>query len=127
MVYKYQKETINELKKVVGNLNEKTNEHYRVQIGTTLEDNGFEIEIVPIFLEINGKSNFTKQNEEERFYGNIYRECNLENLKKIYFIKNVFLKLNTLLDKIIKDNKKREEFHEKLNIELKALNNTLNR
>ena len=43
----------------------------------------------------------------------------------IRFDDDIFLKINNVIDKILDDNKEREEFHEKLNQELKALNKSL--
>ncbi|MBR3208694.1 MAG: hypothetical protein IKF82_00340 [Bacilli bacterium] len=130
MVYKYQKETIDEIKKIVDKLETMTNEHYRVKIGTTIENisefyNGIENEIVPIFMEVNGEYYFTKQNEKERFFGEIYSKCEIEYLDILHLKKDIFLQMNKLLDTIITDNKEREQFHENLNYELKALNKAL--
>ena len=124
MVYKYQEKTIKELIEIINKLEEKTDEHYRREIGITYEDNGFEIEIVPIFLEVNGTYYFTKQNSKEYFH-EVYRKCDIEYLDRVKFKKDLFLQLNNLLDDIIKDNKERKEFHDILNRELEILNKSL--
>ena len=128
MAYKYQLETIEELKKAINKIEDLTEEHHRIEIATVIDNNSFEQNNETIFAEINGLSYFTKQSDlDYMMCKDIYRKCEPQYYSRIHFKKNIFLELNNLIDKIIKDNKKRENFHKILNYELKALNETLNK
>lgn len=122
-MYKYQEETIKQLKNAIDNIEEKTEEYYRVKIGTVIDNDTFEAHHLTIFAEINGQSYFT---EVDANYNDIHRSCHLESYNRIHFDKDIFLKLNQLIDQIFKENKERKEFHERLNLELKGLNKILN-
>lgn len=123
MVYKYQEEVIENIERAVAKIEEMTEEHYRLHIGFR-HTNKFEEENIPIYVEINGDYYFTQQTNMDYNYDN-YSRCDLLNFNRIELNQNVFLDLNTLIDKVIKDNHKREIFYEKLNKELKALNLSL--
>lgn len=136
-LYKYQIECLKELDKIVDQLETKTKENYLIKIGEYKHHfhNGqcWTTDVGSIFLNINGlfwnyhsqENNFILDND---LYEN-YEGVNIEDLFrwdiKIKLDKNVFLKINETIDKIFNDNKKREEFHERLNKELKALNKIL--
>lgn len=123
MVYKYQEEVIENIKKAVDKIEEMTEEHYRLHIGFRYT-NKFEEENIPIYVEINGNHYFTQQTNMDYNYDS-YSRCDLLNFNRVELNQSVFLDLNTLIDKVIKDNHKREIFYEKLNKELKALNLSL--
>jgi hypothetical protein len=122
-MYKYQEKTVSELRTAINKLEEMTEEHYRMHIGFR-HTNEVENENIPIFLEVNGDSYFTQQNNLDECYG-FYSKCILENYDRIEISNQVFLDLNKLIDKIIEDNNTRKNFHEKLNRELEALNKSL--
>lgn len=124
MVYKYQEKTIEQMEEAIEQIEKITKEHYRLHIGYR-HTNNFDEENIPIFLEINGRSNFTQQTNMDSMYDNCYSACNLYYFNRVELFKDVFLDINKLIERVIKDNKKREEFHEELNKELKALNVTL--
>ena len=123
MVYKYQEEVIENIEEAVNKIEEITEEHYRMHIGFR-HTNALDEENIPIYVEINGDSYFTQQTLMDiRF--DTFSHCDIRNFKRIELNQSVFLDLNTLIDKVIKENHKREIFYEKLNKELKALNLSL--
>lgn len=122
-MYKYQEEVIENIDDAVYKMEEMTEEHYRVQIGFR-HTNRFDEENIPIFVEINGNFRFTQQTNIDATYDG-YSKCEIYNFNRIELYNDIFLDLNKLLDKIIKDNKKRKQFYEKLNTELKAFNKIL--
>lgn len=123
-MYKYQEETIENIDDAVHKIEEMTEEHYRMQIGFR-HTNEMDEENIPIFVEVNGDSRFTQQTLLDACYDNCFSRCDLYNYNRIELFKDVFLDLNKLLDKVIKDNKKRKKFYEQLNNELKAFNKSL--
>ena len=123
MVYKYQIEVLEEIEDAVSKLESMTEEHYRLQIGWR-HTNNFDEENIPLFIEINGDYVFTQQTEYDCAYDS-YSKCEICNYNRVELYSDIFLDLNKLIDRIITDNHKREEFYEKLNKELKALNNAL--
>lgn len=122
-MYKYQEEVIENIDDAVDKMETMTEEHYRIQIGFR-HTNIIDEKHIPIFVEVNGDSRFTQQTLFDTCYDDFSR-CDLYNYNRIELFKDVFLDLNKLLDKIIKDNKAREKFYEQLNIELKAFNKSL--
>ena len=110
-MYQYQEEVIDNINDAIDTIEEMTEEHYRVHIGYRNEN-------IPIFVEVNGDFRFTQQTEKDEYYEH-YSRCELYNHNRIK------LEFNKLIDKIIKDNKKRKQFYEQLNVELKALNKSL--
>lgn len=123
MVYKYQQIVIEEISDAIDTIEEMTEEHYRMQIGYR-HTNEFDQENIPIFLEINGESQFTQQtNLDSQF--DYYSRCPILNYNRIELFNDIFLDLNKLIDKIITDNKKREKFYNTLNNQLQALNESL--
>ena len=123
MVYKYQEKVIEEISDAIDTIEEMTEEHYRIQIGYR-HTNKFNQENIPIFLEINGDSQFTQQTNMDSQY-DYYSRCPLLNYNRIELFNDIFLDLNKLIDKIIADNKKRETFYNVLNNQLQALNESL--
>ena len=122
-MYKYQEEVIENIEDAVSKMEEMTEEHYRLHIGYR-HTNNFDEENIPIFVEINGDFRFTQQTNMDTCYDN-YSKCEIYNFNRVELFNDIFLDLNKLLDKIIKDNKTREQFYEKLNTELKAFNKSL--
>lgn len=122
-MYKYQEEVIENIDDAIDKIEDMTEEHYRVHIGYR-ETNDFDEESIPIFVEVNGNFRFTQQTNMDCSYDN-YSKCELYNYNRIKLFEDIFLELNKLLDKVIQDNKKREQFYEKLNIELMAFNKSL--
>lgn len=122
-MYKYQEEIIEGIDDAVYKIEEMTEEHYRIHIGYRHTHN-FEDENIPIFVEVNGTSRFTQMRNIDECYDN-YSRCEIYNFNRVEIDEEVFLDLNKLIDKVLKDNKKREEFYEKLGANLTALNKTL--
>lgn len=123
-MYKYQEEVIDNIDDAIDIMEQMTEEHYRIQIGFR-HTNRIDEENIPIFVEVNGDSRFTQQKLLDACYDNYFSRCDLYNYNRIELFKDVFLDLNKLLDKIIKDNKQRRQFYEQLNVELKAFNKSL--
>lgn len=123
MVYKYQEETIENIERALAKIEEMTEEHYRMHIGFR-HTNNLDEENIPIYVEVNGDFYFTQQTLMDNLY-DTFSHCDILNFNRIELNQSVFLDLNTLIDKVIKDNHKREIFYEKLNKELKALNLSL--
>lgn len=122
-MYKYQEKVIEELEDAVDKLENMTEELYRIHIGYR-HTNDFDEENIPIFIEINGNFTFSQQTNMDSCL-EIYSRCDIYNYNRIELFPDIFLDVNNLIDKIIKDNKKREEFYNKLNIKLQALNESL--
>lgn len=124
-MYKYQEETLEYLEESKERLEKLTNSKMSLKIGTIRGE----------YLNRSG----TRYNEETR---DLYFCINNSNgafvtvgsmgysyeINDDDFVKldsNIFIKLNEFIDKIYKNKKEREEFHEKLNRELEALNKSL--
>ena len=122
-MYKYQEEVVENIDDAVYKIEQMTEEHYRVHIGFR-ETNDWDEPNIPIFVEVNGNFRFTQRTNMDECYDH-YSKCELYNHNRIKLLEDVFLELNKLLDKVIQDNKKREQFYEQLNIELKAFNKSL--
>ena len=128
-LYKYQIENLKELDEIADKLCGKTKEKYLIPIGscqfTYFVNNGYNTDNGTLFLGINHEANFIFIDDftdiEESF--NLTQIFN--NDIKIKFDKNVFLQINKKIDKIIKDNKERETFHNKLQQQLEAINMAL--
>lgn len=86
--------------------------------------NEFENENIPIFVEVNGQFRFTQQTTMDETY-DCYCNCELWNFNRIEINDDIFLDINKLIDKVLKDNKKRENFYETLNKKLEVLNESL--
>lgn len=119
-MYDYQEEIIDSIDDAVYKIEEMTEEHYRLQIGWRYAS----WENVPIFVEINGRFRFTQRTNYDENH-DCYSKCELRNYSRIEIYDDVFLDLNKIIDKVIKDNKKRKEYYEKLSANLGALNKTL--
>lgn len=122
-MYKYQEKVIDGIDDAVYKIEQMTEEHYELQIGWR-HTTDFEKENIPIFVEINGNSRFTQETAADEFY-DCKSRCEIGNYNRIEIFEDVFLDLNKIIDKVLKENKKREEFYEKLSANLEALNKTL--
>lgn len=125
MVYKYQLETVEYLKELSEKLEKITEAKMTLKIGyvrgeflapwgTYYNGNG------DLYLHINCKDYFSTITEIKREY---FSEPDSDMYIK--FDSNIFLKLNEWIEKIYSDKRKRENFYDKLNRELKALNLSL--
>lgn len=122
-MYAYQEEIINNIDDAIYKIEEMTEEHYRIHIGYR-HTNEFENENIPIFVEVNGQFRFTQQTTMDETY-DCYSNCELWNFNRIEINDDIFLDINKLIDKVLKDNKKRENFYETLNKKLEVLNESL--
>lgn len=122
-MYKYQEKIIDGIDDAVYKIERMTEEHYELQIGWR-HTNDFEKSSIPIFVEINGNSRFTQETLGDEFYG-CKSKCEIGNYNRIELNEEIFLDLNKIIDKVLKENKKREEFYEKLGANLEAFNKTL--
>ena len=122
-MYAYQEEVINNIDDAIYKIEEMTEEHYRIHMGYR-HTNEFENENIPIFVEVNGQFRFTQQTTMDETY-DCYSKCELWNFNRIEINDDIFLDINKLIDKVLKDNKKRENFYETLNKKLEILNESL--
>lgn len=122
-MYAYQEEIINNIDDAIYKIEDMTEEHYRIHIGYR-HTNEFENENIPIFVEVNGQFRFTQQTTMDETY-DCYSNCELWNFNRIEINDDIFLDINKLIDKVLKDNKKRENFYETLNKKLEVLNESL--
>lgn len=131
-IYKYQKEMLKEIKNAVTKIEQKTNERYKICIGqadiTKTEygafrntEHQFDGEL---YLLINYSSSFEVSESVLGIRDGItFSDIDFFNWIKID--KNIFLKLNQLIDKVSKDNTEREQFYNELNMQLKAYNQAM--
>lgn len=122
-MYAYQEEIINNIDDAIYKIEDMTEEHYRIHMGYR-HTNEFENENIPIFVEVNGQFRFTQQTTMDETY-DCYSNCELWNFNRIEINDDIFLDINKLIDKVLKDNKKRENFYETLNKKLEILNESL--
>lgn len=122
-MYAYQEEVINNIDDAIYKIEDMTEEHYRIHMGYR-HTNEFENENIPIFVEVNGQFRFTQQTTMDETY-DCYSNCELWNFNRIEINDDIFLDINKLIDKVLKDNKKRENFYETLNKKLEILNESL--
>lgn len=122
-MYAYQEEIINNIDDAIYKIEDMTEEHYRIHMGYR-HTNEFENENIPIFVEVNGQFRFTQQTTMDETY-DCYSNCELWNFNRIEINDDIFLDINKLIDKVLKDNKKRENFYETLNKKLEVLNESL--
>lgn len=122
-MYKYQEEIINNIDDAVYKIEQMTEEHYVIHIGYR-HTTDMEKENIPIFVEINGDNRFSQETIVDEMY-DCKSRCEIGNYNRIEIFEDVFLDLNKLIDKVLKDNKKREEYYEKLGAKLEAINETL--
>lgn len=126
-MYKYQMETINQIKDCAEKLEKITQEKYSLTIGTITDEfwNGTN------WTTKEGDLQLLLNHENNRFciigdFGlEIATLVDIDDGAKINLEQNVFLKLNNLVDKVYNDNTKRKQFHESLNKQLESLNNIL--
>lgn len=122
-MYAYQEKVIENIDDAIYKIEEMTEEHYRIHVGYR-HTNEFENENIPIFVEVNGQFRFTQQTTMDETY-DCYSNCELWNFNRIEINDDIFLDINKLIDKVLKDNKKRENFYETLNKKLEILNESL--
>lgn len=122
-MYAYQEKVIENIDDAIYKIEDMTEEHYRIHIGYR-HTNEFENENIPIFVEVNGQFRFTQQTTMDETY-DCYSKCELWNFNRIEINDDIFLDINKLIDKVLKDNKKRENFYETLNKKLEILNESL--
>lgn len=122
-MYAYQEEIINNIDDAIYKIEDMTEEHYRIHIGYR-HTNEFENENIPIFVEVNGQFRFTQQTTMDETY-DCYSNCELWNFNRIEINDDIFLDINKLIDKVLKDNKKKENFYKTLNKKLEILNESL--
>lgn len=122
-MYTYQEKVIENIDDAIYKIEEMTEEHYRIHMGYR-HTNEFENENIPIFVEVNGQFRFTQQTTMDETY-DCYSNCELWNFNRIEINDDIFLDINKLIDKVLKDNKKRENFYKILNKKLEILNESL--
>lgn len=131
IVYKYQKETLEYLEETRERLEKLTDARMKLKIGTIRDS----------FLNMSGTEYYEDTrdlffciNPKESYIDKTFMSVGEIPINKDYgvcdeaFVRldsNLFLKLNDFIDKIYKNKHEREEFHEKLNKELEALNKSL--
>ena len=129
IMFKYQTRTIDEIKKVAENLEKITDKRKRICIGYIRETvwNGNEWRSISgdLFIRLNSKYRFGIEDENDFSSFYIVETDFIDNDAYLDINKNIFLKLNDWISNIFEDERKRKQFHEKLNEELKALNKSL--
>ena len=124
-MYKYQEETLAHLEKSKERLEKLTNSKMSLRIGIIrgeyLNASGtrYYEETRDLYFCINDSNGVFKT------VGDIRCSYGIDDDDFVRLDSNIFIKLNEFIDKIYKDKKEREEFHERLNRELEALNKSL--
>ena len=124
-MYKYQEETLTYLEESKERLEKLTNSKMSLKIGIIRGE----------YLNASGTRYYEETrdlyfciNNSDGVFMTVGDMGNSFEINDDDFIKldsNIFIKLNEFIDKIYKNKKEREEFHEKLNRELEALNKSL--
>lgn len=128
MVYNYQKDTLEHLKKTRKQLEKLTQEQKKLKIGTVFDEwinltgTGYYDETRDLYLCLNHNngfvdSTFLAEGEFDSQYG--------EPDGFIEFEDDLFLKINKFIDELFQSKKQREEFHLELNKQLKTINKRL--
>ena len=124
-MYKYQEETLAHLEESKERLEKLTNSKMSLRIGIIrgeyLNASGtrYYEEARDLYFCINDSNGVFKT------VGDIRCSYGIDDDDFVRLDSNIFIKLNEFIDKIYKDKKEREEFHERLNRELEALNKSL--
>lgn len=124
-MYKYQEETLAHLEESKERLEKLTNSKMSLRIGIIrgeyLNASGtrYYEEARDLYFCINDSNGVFKT------VGDIGCSYGIDGDDFVRLDSNIFIKLNEFIDKIYKDKKEREEFHERLNRELEALNKSL--
>ena len=124
-MYKYQRETFNYLEEIKERLEKLTDSRMSLPIGFIRGE----------YLSPSG-TKYYKENRDLFFclnhddgvfktVGDIDSDYGVCDEDVVRLKKTLFIDLNDFIDKIYKNKHDREEFHDKLNKELKALNNSL--
>lgn len=125
-MFKYQAEIMKEIADALKKMEEMTEEKYAIKIGYELNDKTDVLGRLGIYGFVNHEKYFGDDDYGLRDGYNYYYGENYETwFDRFYINEDVFIKLNNLIDKIITDNKKRDEFHENLLNELKSFNKAL--
>lgn len=124
-MHKYQEETLAQLEESKERLEKLTNDKMSIKIGIirgeylNTSGTGYYEETRDLYFCINDSHGVFKT------VGDIGCSYGIDDDDFIKLDSNIFIKLNKFIDKIYKNKKEREEFHEKLNRELEALNKSL--
>ena len=124
-MYKYQEETLEHLEESKERLEKLTNSKMSLKIGIIrgeyLNASGtrYYEETRDLYFCINDSNGVFQT------VGDLGCSYEIDDDDFIKLDSNIFIKLNEFIDKIYKNKKEREEFHEKLNRELEALNKSL--
>ena len=125
-MFKYQAEIMKETASALSKMEEMTEERYAIKIGYELNDKTDVLGRLGIYGFVNHEKYFGDDDYGLGDGFNYYYGENYETwFDRFYIDEDVFIKLNNLIDKIITDNKKRDEFHENLLNELKSFNKAL--
>ena len=117
-MYKYQETLLEEIVKSLKMIEDMTDERYSVYLG---EEQDPEAERMgyptSIYAEVNGREYFS--------ICDVWFTSSELTHKNVKFSKDIFLRFNKLIDNVLKDNKERKEFTEKLLNEMRAFNKVL--
>lgn len=125
-MYKYQEETFEYLKELCERLEKLTEDKISLKIGfgrgefINSQGTGYYTDSGDLMLSINYDDYFSIITDIDRKWFSYPSDDMYFKLDN-----NLFLKLNEWIGKIYKNKKDREEFYEKLNKELLAINNSL--
>lgn len=123
-MYKYQEKIIDGIDDAVYKIEQITEEHFRLHMGWR-HTNTFGDRNIPLFVEVNGDFRFTQQTAMDEAH-DCYSKCEIYNYNRIEINEDIFLDINKLIDKVLKENTKREEFYNSLNEKLNRLNESSN-
>ena len=127
-LYKYQIENLEELDKIPKRLEERTNEKYLIEIGSavwTYHSYGWNTMEGNFYLAVNYYKVFIIIDDLTGKKESFTLTQILNSDVKISFDKNIYQNINKCIDKILKDNEEREQYHSKLNNQLKAILNSI--
>lgn len=123
-MYAYQEKVIDGIDDAVCKIEQMTEEHFRIHMGWR-HSNQIGNRNIPLFVEVNGDFRFTQQTSMDESH-DCYSKCELYNYNRIEINEDIFLDINKLIDKVLKENAKREEFYNSLNEKLNRLNESSN-
>ena len=129
-MYKYQQETINAIIETAENMENVTDEQKTIKIGFIRDkrwidgwNGGWKTYTGDLYVAINKTYRFYVKDEFDNFF--FEKMDIIDEDAYISIEQNIFLKLNKWIDNIYKNERQRKAFHEELNLQLNALNKSL--
>lgn len=130
-MFKYQSQMIENIKETAEFLEDVTDKQKTIKIGYIRDtryingwNGGWEEYTGDLYLSINKTYRFYVKDEYDAFF--IEKFDGIDEDAYVHIDKDIFLKLNEWIESIYADERQRKAFYEELNLQLKALNKTLN-